>query len=125
VTIEVEPEDGLVKREKGRDSLFLTARIAVVGKTSGIDVRVRNLSSGGMMIDCPFELAKGQAVEIQLRNIGDVSGAVAWSTHGKCGVSFDVEIDPKLPRVSTSVEKMLVPDYLKAPVERRSGLKIR
>jgi PilZ domain len=118
-------QNGLHQRGKGRDSLFLTASLVVEGKANPVDVRVRNLSSGGMMIDCPSGLVKGQTVVSHLRNIGEVQGHVAWATEGRAGIAFDCEIDPKLPRLPIGTTKHDMPDFLKQPIGRRSGLAIR
>ena len=81
------------QRSRGRDSLFLAARLTV-GEKPAIDIRVRNLSAGGLMIDnAPF-MTIGTALVIELRNIGAVPGTVAWYTEGRAGIAFDAPIDP-------------------------------
>lgn len=83
------------KRGKSRDSLLLkaTLRFPVTGEEG--EVRVRNISSGGLMAEAPVKAPRGEAVEIKLRNIGWVSGKVAWIAEARFGIAFDYPIDPK------------------------------
>jgi hypothetical protein len=116
-------EEQTPKRNRTRDSLFLAAQLSVDSASAPVDIRIRNLSAGGMMMDCTHPLAKGQTVITHLRNIGEVAGVVAWASSGRCGVAFDVDIDPKLARLPVAPQKSEVPSFIRAPVGRRSGLK--
>ena len=42
------------KREKDRESMFLLASIVFENSTQKHSMRVRNISNGGMMVDCYF-----------------------------------------------------------------------
>ena len=55
-----------------RDSLFLHAQIHPIDGGPDIQVRVRNLSSGGMMAEPSVEIAPGERVIVDLRGNGDV-----------------------------------------------------
>jgi len=82
------------KRRRPRDSLVLTAQIRLDNETVLREVRVRNLSAGGLMIELD---------QVALRGIGDVQGKVAWCTEGRIGIALDPLIDPEKvtkPRVS-------------------------
>ena len=81
------------QRSRKRDSLLLAARLSVGGKPA-TDIRVRNLSEGGLMIDNAPPMAIGTALAVELRNIGSVPGRVAWYVEGRAGIAFDVPIDP-------------------------------
>lgn len=83
---------------RGRDSLFLAARLRVLGTGSVLDVRVRNLSAGGLMAELPSPVPPDQPVEVDVRGIGWVRGRIAWQTEGRAGVAFDIEIDPQRAR---------------------------
>ena len=89
-------------RNISRDSLFLMATIRVDGSDADHKVKVRNLSAGGMMIDCDLQLARGARISVELRNVGRVHGHVAWVQDNRSGVAFDAEIDPKLARASVN-----------------------
>ena len=87
-------------REVNRDSLFLLAQVRVAGESGAARVKVRNLSDGGMMAEGPVEVVRGTAVEVDLRNIGWVSGMVAWTQGDRFGISFAQPIDPAMARDS-------------------------
>ncbi|MES2451089.1 MAG: PilZ domain-containing protein [Pseudomonadota bacterium] len=94
----VASEDGAHNRNDSRDSLFLMADMRVPGAASVLQVRVRNLSAGGLMAEFPTGLDQGTLVEFDVRGIGWVPGKVAWSAAGRIGVAFDRQIDPMLAR---------------------------
>lgn len=98
LTIEpVKPAGAAHNRDAARDSLLLIATLRSAGGTEH-HVRVRNLSSGGMMADSAVELSADERVLIEMRNIGTIGGRVAWSDGERLGVAFDVAIDPKVAR---------------------------
>lgn len=81
-----------------RDSLFLLARVRIGDEAAAREVRVRNLSAGGLMAEIDRPLATGTALTVELRGIGEVTGTVAWCTAGRVGVALDTAIDPKKAR---------------------------
>jgi hypothetical protein len=91
-------EDGAHNRQESRDSLFLMAGFRLEGKRAVQQVRVRNLSSGGLMAEFPAGMRQGERLEFDVRGIGWVPGQVAWSAAGRIGVAFDQPIDPMLAR---------------------------
>lgn len=91
-------EAGEAQRSRSRDSLFLMAKLQFAGETAVREVRVRNLSEGGLMVDCPRVKEPGTGVKLDLRGIGAVAGRVAWCTEGRIGIALDSPIDPKKAR---------------------------
>lgn len=87
-----------VQRDVPRDSMFLIAKVRVQGKRQAEQVRVRNLSAGGIMAEIGMLVAPGTRVEVELRGIGKITGSVAWSMAGRAGIAFDSPIDPLLAR---------------------------
>lgn len=85
-------------RNQSRDSLLLSARFRELGSTREDQVRVRNLSAGGLMIELPRDVPVDTAVEVEVRGVGWVSGRIAWNTAGRAGVAFDAPIDPMRAR---------------------------
>ena len=85
-------------RQIARDSLFLMADLRVEGVEGGHRIKVRNLSAGGMMGEGTVRVMRGVRVEVNIRNIGWVEGAVAWVQENRFGVAFRDEIDPKIAR---------------------------
>lgn len=91
-------EDGTSQRVQLRDSLFLAAGLRLRGADAIEQVRVRNLSSGGMMAELPGPLEPGVLVDVNVRGVGWIKGRVAWWTSGRVGIAFDTEIDPLAAR---------------------------
>lgn len=85
-------------RQLSRDSLFLMAELRLHGSDAVHRVKVRNLSSGGMMAEGPLKTVRGTLVEVQIRNIGWVEGAIAWVQGDRCGIAFSEDIDPMIAR---------------------------
>jgi hypothetical protein len=85
------------QRNGSRDSLMLTAQFRV-GDDKITQVRVRNLSSGGLMAEYAAPVEIRTPIEIEVRGVGWVKGRIAWATDGRVGVAFDIEIDPMLAR---------------------------
>ena len=73
---------------------FLMAELAVAGRDGVHQIRVRNLSSGGMMGEGDVAVDRGSQLAVDMPNIGSVSGTVAWVQDDRFGVAFDEEIDP-------------------------------
>ena len=91
-------DDAAHNRNEARDSLFLMADFRVAGSPDVTQVRVRNLSAGGLMAEIANGLELGLQVEFDVRGIGWVPGKVAWSAAGRVGIAFDRVIDPMLAR---------------------------
>lgn len=100
-------DDTASNRNDVRDSMFLIAELRFAGQAASVPVRVRNISSGGLMAEYPHGLDQGEAVEIEVRNIGWVAGRIAWSAAGRVGIAFNDPIDPLVARkpVSQSARK--------------------
>lgn len=86
------------RRSEERDSLFLQATIRRIGEDSPVTVRVRNLSSGGMMAELGTPFEPGDRLALELRGIGAVEGTVRWREAGRIGIEFDMTIDPQRAR---------------------------
>jgi PilZ domain len=113
-------------RGKSRESIFLSANLKFEGVRSETAARVRNISAGGMMVDCSVAFAIGHKVIATIKNIGDVEGRVAWSVAPRMGIAFDQEVDPKLVRVQVGGTVVDNHYSVKNPYqERRPGLAIR
>lgn len=102
-----------VKRGMDRDSLFLKAILRFSSSKDENEVRVRNLSAGGLMAEAPLQVARGERVEINLRSIGWITGHVAWVTDGRVGIAFDHPINPKDARKPVGANESTLPRYLK------------
>ena len=91
--------DGSENRQIARDSLFVMADMRLDGEGGGEHrIKVRNLSTGGMMGEGNVRVTRGVRLQVNIRNIGWVDGSVAWVQDERFGVAFDDEIDPKVAR---------------------------
>lgn len=86
------------QRRDDRDSLFLLAVMRLADQAETLRIKVRNLSPGGMMAECPVHTLCGERLMIDLRNVGWVSGRVTWVIENRFGVAFDRQIDCKAVR---------------------------
>ncbi len=86
------------KRRLSRDSLLLIAQIRIGAAPAVHEVRVRNLSEGGLMIEFERALAVDTPVTLDMRGVGEITGRVAWCTEGRLGIALDAPIDPKKAR---------------------------
>jgi len=92
-----DPDHDGVSSPRSRDSLFLLARLKLIGREER-EVRVRNLSPGGMMAEYGGPVSIGEQLTVAVRGIGTVAGRVAWAAEGRIGIALDVPIDPKKAR---------------------------
>lgn len=102
-------------RSNDRNSLLLKAVLRFPTSKAEGEVRVRNLSSGGLMAEAAVQASRDEIVEVNLKNLGWVTGRVAWVAESRFGVAFDYPIDPKAARqsISSPSEADKIPHYLK------------
>ena len=110
ITVEA---DGYQCTREPRHRLMRRAITAIDGKT--IEVKLRNISSMGALVECPLAVAPGMAVTIDIVGVGPVCGTVRWAQSGKFGLQFGEEFD--LARLAPKREKpsavtMLRPAFL-------------
>jgi hypothetical protein len=98
-----ETMDASEHRQIARDSLFVMADLRLLGTEEAHRIKVRNLSAGGMMGEGSVRVTRGTPVQVSIRNIGWVDGAVAWVQEDRFGVAFNDEIDPKVARAPVAV----------------------
>jgi hypothetical protein len=106
---------GMPAREQNRNSLLVKAvyRFPTTGEQG--EVRVRNISAGGLMAEAPIRAGRGEVVEVQLKNIGWISGKVAWIAESRFGIAFDLPIDPKATQhqAGSNAHDASMPNYLR------------
>lgn len=90
-------DDPASQRSGSRDSLLLSAQLRI-GDEPEVTVRVRNLSSGGLMAEYSQPVVTGTPVEVDVRGVGRLPGRVAWAAEGRIGIAFEREIDPMAAR---------------------------
>ena len=107
-------------RQIARDSLFVLADVRLDGVDEPVKVKVRNLSSGGMMAEGGTRPQRGQTVWVDVRNIGWVEGTVAWVQDTRFGIAFREEIDPKIARAPAPVGES-TPRFTRPPMQGTGG----
>jgi len=85
-------------RHISRDSLFILAELRLQGERVTHKLKVRNLSNSGLMGEGDAPVVRGDAIEVQLRNVGWVQGTVAWLQGNRFGVAFAQDVDVKSVR---------------------------
>ncbi len=105
-------------RNIARESLFLMAQVKLADRDEAARIKVRNLSAGGMMGEGDIAVERGARLTVELRNIGEVRGNVAWVEGNRFGVAFETEIDPKLARASLNTNTGIsdTPRYVRPPI---------
>jgi hypothetical protein len=82
------------------------------------NVRLRNISADGAMLECERSLAPGSAVRLNLAEAGTLTGEVRWCRAGQMGVLFDEKFDLRLlanaKPSGCAADHMLKPEYLKS-----------
>jgi len=108
-------DDVARQRHESRDSLFLIANIRLGTRSEELQVRVRNLSAGGLMAEYTAPIDIGTPIEVEVRGIGWINGRIAWVAEGRVGVAFDIQIDPMMARkpVGTGAKKS---EYFQKPI---------
>lgn len=106
-----DPSGQADNRQIPRDSLFLMADMRIEGLDVLYRIKVRNLSAGGMMGEGAVNVVRGTPIEVSIRNIGWVRGAVAWVQENRFGIAFGEEIDPRLARAPVGQGENEAPRY--------------
>jgi hypothetical protein len=103
------------QRSNNRNSLLLKAILRFPASAQEREVRVRNLSSGGLMAEAPIQASRGEVVEVNLKNMGWITGKVAWVAESRFGVAFDYPVDPKAARqnITSNALDENMPTYLR------------
>ena len=67
------------------------------------ELRLRNISSMGALVDCSRPVAPGDEMTIDIVGVGPVHGRVRWAQTGKFGIQFADQFD--LGRLAPVKEK--------------------
>jgi diguanylate cyclase (GGDEF)-like protein len=105
--------DGFACSREPRHRLMRRAMTCIDGMVT--EVKLRNISSMGALVDCPISIAPGTELAIDIVGVGPVRGIVRWAQTGKFGVQFGDQFD--LARLAPKKEKrndvtMLQPWYV-------------
>jgi diguanylate cyclase (GGDEF)-like protein len=106
--------DGFACIREPRHRLMRRAIAAIGGEA--VDVRLRNISLMGALVECGVPVSPGTELAIDIVGVGPVRGIVRWAQSGRFGVQFDAQFDltrlaPKKPEEPASAV-MMRPNYL-------------
>jgi len=106
--------DGFQCIREPRQRLMRRAIAAINGETT--EIRLRNISAMGALVECDQPVIPGQTLTIDIVGVGPVVGTVRWAQAGKFGVQFNEQFD--LARLAGKAPKsndvtMLQPWYVR------------
>ena len=58
-----------------------------------VEVKLRNISSMGALVECPLAVSPGTTIAIDIVGVGPVNGVVRWAQSGKFGIQFGDQFD--------------------------------
>jgi diguanylate cyclase (GGDEF)-like protein len=110
VTVEAE---GFACIREPRHRLMRRAVAAIDGTVT--DIKLRNISSMGALVECTIPVSPGTELAIDIVGVGPVRGIVRWAQSGRFGVQFEGQFDltrlaPKKPDQPTT--SVMRPTYL-------------
>src|SRR5260370_16027989 len=83
--------DGFKCIREPRQRLMRRAITCIDDET--VEVRLRNISSMGALVESPIVVSPGQLITIDIVGVGAVQGVVCWAQMNKFGIKFGEEFD--------------------------------
>ena len=105
--------DGFTKARESRFRIIRAALLHYDGQVRG--ARLRNISSGGALVESRDELPVGAEIQLDFAAGGLVDGTIRWTKGTQFGVQFKEKFDLKLLQPAKSAGKsgsVLTPNYL-------------
>jgi len=104
--------DGHQCTRQPRQRLMRRAIAGIQGQAR--EVRLRNISISGALVECPVAMAPGDRLAMDIVGVGPVSGVVRWSQKDRFGLQFDSEFDlaTLAPRSLRNDAPVLKPRYV-------------
>ena len=113
---------GFQNERPPRQSLLRKANLQWNGLTFA--VRVRNISSGGLMVESPRELPVDAPVQIEMFGCGTFGALVRWCDEERIGLRFDKPFDLRKLGPTSAPSRLrrpgLLPEYLSTELESDS-----
>ena len=98
ITVEA---DGFAFTREPRHRLMRRAIASIDGER--VELRLRNISSMGALVECHAPVAPGAEITVDIVGVGPVRAIVRWAQSGKFGVQFERQFD--LARLAPKQEK--------------------
>jgi diguanylate cyclase (GGDEF)-like protein len=83
--------EGFQCTREPRHRLMRRAVTAIDGTT--VEIKLRNISSMGALVECPVSISPGTELAIDIVGVGPVRGNVRWAQAGKFGVQFTQQFE--------------------------------
>lgn len=101
VPVDTEAHVGKPKKRAARVTTILLIGKLISRYGEGL-CRIRNLSSGGLMMQTHVKLAENESVQVELKAGDRLSGRIRWTEAGRMGIAFDqpVEVGSLLARAA-------------------------
>ncbi len=99
---------------EARMRIIRAALLHYQGQVKG--ARLRNISSGGALVECREELPVGAQIELDFAVGGPIAAEVRWTKGTQFGCQFKERFNLKLlqpPAPATKAHSVVAPDYLK------------
>ena len=115
------PDAHLTQREP-RIRIIRAALLHYRGQVKG--ARLRNISSGGALVECRDEVRVGTEIKLDFGAGGLIAGTIAWAKGTQFGVHFSEQFDLKLLQVAAPLPKgayVMKPDFLKSNDTSQAG----
>jgi diguanylate cyclase (GGDEF)-like protein len=93
--------DGFQCSREPRQRLMRRAITEMGGRAC--EIRLRNISSWGALVECPEPVAPESRLAVDIVGVGPVVGTVRWAQKGKFGLQFSEEFD--LARLAPKKER--------------------
>jgi hypothetical protein len=110
----VRPDAHLTPREP-RIRIIRAALLHYDGQVKG--ARLRNISSGGALVECREEIPVGTEIGLDFAAGGLIAAEVRWNNGTQFGCQFREKFDLKLlhpPKPATQAPTVMAPSYLQA-----------
>ena len=107
------PDAHLAQREP-RIRIIRAALLHYRGQVKG--ARLRNISSGGALVESREELEVGSEIQLDFAAGGLIDGTIVWARSSQVGVQFREKFDLKLlqsAKPTTKASAVMTPDYVK------------
>jgi EAL domain-containing protein (putative c-di-GMP-specific phosphodiesterase class I) len=83
--------DGSLFLRDSRQRMMRRALIGIDGEV--IEVRLRNISAMGALVECVQPVTPGRAIVMDIVGVGPVSGTIRWAQRDRFGIRFMEEFD--------------------------------
>lgn len=113
--------DGFACVREPRQSLMRRAVAAIDGELQ--DIRLRNISVRGALVECTAPVTPGDSLTIDIVGVGPVVGTVRWAQRNRFGIQFSEDFDLRrlAPRKEKRVENPMLQPWYVTQAEKAVG----